>query len=389
MKKTLFLLLILLATTMVSCNQSPEKEQIKKLDKRCSELFPDDEPGAAVLVMIGDKVVFDKGYGIADIETRAKIDGNTFFNIASVSKQFTATALLQLAEQGVISLDDPVSKYFPEYKAEFWKDIQLKHLLSHSSGVPDARGDIPRALKIKGDEVLATAYLHKLDTLHFQPGTAYEYINPTYVLCGIIAGIASGEGFVGYVDKHIFKPAGMKQTLYFDPKHQDLIPNMAHGYEYADVEDMPEERTADSTPNKEPKNWYEYDYGEETFFATRPDGGIYTSTHEFVEWEKALRANTVMSEASRINAQSPHTYVTDSPWSDYQNRPNTWYGYGWFIEPKTDTTKEVIYHTGDNGGFKILAARYPEDNALVLVFSNRADWDRYGLMQEIEEIFGF
>lgn len=374
---------------MASCTQSPEKEQAAKLDKLCAQLFPADEPGAAVLVMKGDKIVFDKGYGIADIETRAKIDGNTFFNIASVSKQFTATAVMQLAEQGVLSLEDPVSKYFPEFRGEFWKDVQLKHLLSHSSGVPDARGNIPRALKIKGDERLAMAYLPLLDSLHFQPGTAYEYINPTYVLCGTIVGLACGEPFVDYVDEHIFKPAGMKQTLYFDPKHQDLIPNMAHGYEYADVDDMPEERTADSAPSDEPKNWYEFDYGEETFFATRPDGGIYSSTHEFVQWEKALRANKVMSEASRIDAQSPHTYVTGSPWSEYQNRPNTWYGYGWFIEPKTDTTKEVIYHTGDNGGFKILAARYPEDNALVLVFANRADWDRYALMQQIEEIFGF
>ena len=384
---TLFLLISL--TMMVSCKQSPEKEQIAKLDALCSSLFPADEPGAAVLVMKGDKIVFDKGYGIADINTKKAIDGNTFFNIASVSKQFTAVAVLQLVEEGKMSLEDPVSKYFPEFKADFWKDVKIKHLLSHSSGVPDARGDIPRALKIKGDEALAMAYMMNLDSLHFQPGTAYEYINPTYVLSGTIVGLVSGQSFVDYVTEHIFRPAGMEQTLYFDPKHQDLIPNMAHGYEYADVENMPEERTADSAPSKEAKNWYEYDYGEETFFATRPDGGIYTSTHEFVQWEKALRANKVLSEASRVDAQSPHTYASDSPWSDYQNRPNTWYGYGWFIEPKTDTTKEVIYHTGDNGGFKILAARYPEDDALVLVFANRADWDRYPLMQQIEEIFGF
>ena len=374
---------------MVSCKQSNEKEQVAQLDNLCAQLFPDDEPGAAVLVMKGNKILFDKGYGIADIETRAKIDGNTFFNIASVSKQFTAVAILQLAEAGKLSLEDPVSKYFPEFKAPFWKDIQIKHLLSHSSGVPDARGGIPRELKLKGDEALAMSYLPDLDFVHFQPGTAYEYINPTFVMCGAIVEKVSGQPFAEYVTEHILRPAGMEHTQYFDPEHQDLIPNMAHGYEYADVEDMPEERTADSTPNKEPKNWYEYDYGEETFFATRPDGGIYSSTHEFVEWEKALRANKVMSKASRQDAQSPHTYVSGSPWSDYQNRPNTWYGYGWFIEPQTDTSKEVIYHTGDNGGFKILAARYPEDNALVLVFANRADWDRYELKQQIEEIFNF
>ena len=374
---------------MVSCKQNTQKEQLAKLDKLCTDLFPADEPGAAVLVMKGDDIIFDKGYGIADIDTKMPIDGNTFFNIASVSKQFTAVAILQLAEQGKLSLEDPVSQYFPEFKAPFWKDIQIKHLLSHSSGVPDARDGIPRELKITGDEKLAMSYLPDLDFLHFEPGTAYEYINPTFVLCGAIVEKVSGQSFSDYVAEHILRPAGMEKTLYFDPEHQDLIPNMAHGYEYADVEDMPEERTADSAPSKETKDWYEYDYGEETFFATRPDGGMYSSTHEFVEWEKALRANTVLSEASRIDAQSPHTFASDSPWSDYQNRPNTWYGYGWFVEPKTDTSKEVIYHTGDNGGFKILAARYPEDKALVLIFANRADWDRYPLMQQIEEIFGF
>ncbi len=388
MKKLVFFLLIPL-TLMVSCKNNPEKEQVAKLDKLCASLFPADEPGAAVLVLKGDDILFDKGYGIADIDTKVPIDGNTFFNIASVSKQFTAVAILQLAEQGKLSLDDPVSKYFPEFKAPFWKDIQIKHLLSHSSGVQDARGGIPRELKIKGDEALAMSYLPDLDFLHFQPGTAYEYINPTFVMCGAIVEKVTGQPFVDYVAENIFRPSGMAKTLYFDQAHQELIPNMAHGYEYADVEDMPEERTADATPSDTPKNWYEYDYGEETFFATRPDGGIYSSTHEFAEWEKALRANKVLSEASRVDAQSPHTYASDSPWSDYQNRPNTWYGYGWFIEPKTDTTKEVIYHTGDNGGFKILAARYPEDKALVLIFANRADWDRYEVMQQIEEIFGF
>ena len=163
---------------------------------------------------------------------------------------------------------------------------------------------------------------------------------------------------------------------------------------------MPEERTA-SEATAEPKNWYEYDLGEETFFATRPDGGLYTSTHEFVQWEKFLRKVDSLSttlqkkDLSPFNfhfsirsAWTPQVQVSGSPWSDYQNRPNTWYGYGWFIEPATDSTKTVIYHTGDNGGFKILAARYPEDDVLVLVFANRADWDRYALKQQIEQIFG-
>ena len=345
----------------------------QRLDAVCRRMFHQNEPGAALLVMIGDKVVFDRGYGFADMDTKQPIDGDTFFNIASVSKQFTAVAILQLASEGRLSLDDTASKYFPEFQADFWQKITLRHLLSHSSGIPDAR-NYPREIKIYGDEALSTEYMLTLDHLNFEPGTAYEYINPTFVLLGYVVEKVSSQPFTDYVEEHIFKPAGMAQTLYFDRDRQDLIPNMAHGYAFVD---------------EIPRRWAEYDFGEETFFATRADGGIYTSTHEFARWERALRSDSVLSQEYLQEAWTPQIEVSGSPWSDYQNRPNTYYGYGWFIEPATDSTNKVIYHTGDNGGFQILAARYPVSNALVLIFANRADWDRYALMQKIEGIFGF
>lgn len=335
-------------------------------------MFPAGEPGAAVLVMMADSVVFDRGYGIADLDTGVPIDGDTFFNIASVSKQFTAVAILQLASRGLLCLDDPVSRFFPEFEAGFWNEISVGQLMSHSSGIPDAR-NYPRDVKVNGDEALSVAYLDTLSFLHFAPGTAYEYINPTFVLLGYIIEKVSGQSFTDYMADNVFEPCGMSRTLYFDRDRQDLIPNMAHGYAYAD---------------EIPRRWFEYDFGEETFFATRPDGGIYTSTHEFVRWERALRCSRLLPEDCLQEAWTPRTYVSGSPWSDYQNRPNTWYGYGWFIEPATDSTQKVIYHTGDNGGFQILAARYPDTASLVLVFANRQDWDRYALMQRIEAIFG-
>ena len=392
MRKLLPLFILAIMTAACSNPKSAEtinqEEALAKVDELCTELFPADEPGAAVLVLKGDEVIFDKGYGLADLETKAPVNGDTFFNIASVSKQFTATSIMQLAEKGLLSLEDSVAMYHPEYESDIWKRVKVKHLISHTSGVPDARRGYTLEQRIHGDDVLAMEYLTKLDYLNFEPETNYEYINPTFVLAGDIVSKVSGKPFPEYVRENIFTPAGMEHALYFDPAIEDQIPNMAHGYEYADVSDMPEERTASTAEKDAPKNWYELDYGEETFFATKPDGGIYTSTHEFAQWEKALRNNTVMTEESRLMAQSPKTYVTGSQFSDYQNRENTWYGYGWFIEPATDSTSEVIYHTGDNGGFKILAARYPESNALVLIFANRADWDRYEVMQKFEEYLG-
>ncbi len=368
MKRILFSFLAL--ATLTACHQPAEPKAVHALDSICSALFPSDEPGAAVLVMRHDSVVFNRCYGLADLETREPVTDSTFFCIASVSKQFTSVAVLQQEEQGRLSLNDAVAQYFP-FPYAFWKEVRLRHLLSHSSGVPDDRGYLSREEKIRGTDSLSVAYLPNVKQLHFSPGSEYEYINPTFVLAGNIVEKVSGEEFGAYMQNHVFAPAGM-EAVYFDPDHQDLIPRMAHGY-------APEN---DGT-------WSEYDYGEETFFATRADGALYTSTRDFLKWEHALRGHKVLSEESLRKAWSPQIRVTGSEWSDYQNRPNTWYGLGWFIEPPTDSTKTVIYHTGDNGGFQILAARYPEDNGLVLVFSNRHDWDRYALMQQIEHLFDF
>ena len=397
MKKSLLYIIIAVAFIETSCREQATSYEVSRLDSICTSLFPADEPGAAVLIMRHDSILFSRGYGLADLETRQPIDENTFFNIASVSKQFTAVAILQLADAGLISLDDAVAQYFP-FRSAIWKEVRIRDLLSHSSGVPDERGYLSREERIYGTDSLAMAYLFTLDHLHFSPGSAYEYINPTYTLCGALIEKVTGLSFPDYMQQQVFAAADMK-AFYFDPANfPPKAPGLenisiAHAYEYADVSDMPEERTADATTSDTPKHWYEYDYGEETFFATRPDGGLYTSTRQFTHWEQALTPLNPLLITSLINvstlaeAWQPHTLVSGSPWSDYQNRPNTWYGYGWFIEPATDSTRTVIYHTGDNGGFKILAARYPDSDALVLVFANRADWDRYALKTQIEDLF--
>ncbi len=346
---------------LASCSPSLES----RLDRMLKPAFPEGQPGAVVLVMKGDSILYDKGFGLANIETGAHLDGDTPMNIASVSKQFTAVAVLQLVQEGKVSLEDPVSKYFPEFESGIWEEITLAHLLSHSSGVPDERDYLTQEQKIYADDTLSVEYMKKLDHRNFAPGTAYEYINPTFTLLGFLVERVSGEPYVEYMRKHIFQPSGMDKTAFFDRDNEN--PAAAHGY--ASGED----------------GWHELDFGEEAFFATRPDGGIYTSTHEFVKWEKALRNCTVLNKDLLELAMTPHTEASYSHWSDYQNRANTWYGYGWFIEPPKDGAPLRIYHPGDNGGFRILAARYPEQELLVLVFSNRADWDRYDLYMKLEK----
>lgn len=409
---------VLLSLFLTSCGpQGPKAGTASRIDALCSAVFEGapstsadslaagaaaatPQPGAAVLIMRGGRTLFEKCYGCADLETGAPITPATSFNIASVSKQFTAVAVLQLVEQGRISLDDPVSRYFPEFESDIWEKVRIRHLLSHSSGVPDARKGLTRQERIFGNDSLAVAYMISLDYLHFEPGTQYEYMNPTFVLLARIVERVSGEEFTQYVHDHIFAPSGMDATLYFDPAHQDLIPAMSHAYR-----------------QRREGTWKEYDYGEETFFATKPDGGIYTSIREFAKWEMAQRRSLVLKPETLADAQSAHILVSGSPWCDYQNRPDTWYGYGWFIEMpandpgtagETATARissgtgtagevaeagcslghhgKVVYHTGDNGGYQILAARYPTSKTLILIFANRSDWDRWQLLQDIEDL---
>jgi Beta-lactamase class C and other penicillin binding proteins len=417
--KYVFIMLsaIIITNTMNSCknNRSQTQTAIEAIDSLFKARYAingdtsiiRDYPGGAVLIMKGDSIIFDKGYGKANYKTNEAIDGNTFFNIASVSKQFTATAILKLQEEGKLNIQDSIKKYFPEFKADFFNKIKIKHLMSHSSGIPDERPRNDRNFVLTATDMQSMEYIKDLDHLDFEPGTEYEYMNPTFQLQYAIIEKLSGENFVDYMRKNIFDKAGMEKTLYFDASYEENIPHMAHGYildedsnnNSADSDLTPDAITAKEEAKKIAKEnssnnnnitkegplFIEYDYGEETFFATKADGGIYTSTHEFAQWEKALRNNLIISEKSKQEAHSPITTVSGSKYSSYQNRPYTSYGYGWFID-QTPGMPTKIYHTGDNGGFQIYAGRFPEKQLLILVFENRNDKDRWSMVTDIDNI---
>ncbi|MBR6414578.1 MAG: beta-lactamase family protein [Bacteroidales bacterium] len=375
MKNKIFGIVICIAAilSLVSCGQENAKV-CRELDTLFSSLFPENAPGAAVVMVKDGKIVFDKGYGLSDIETGAKVTDSTFFNICSVSKQFSSVALMLLSERGLLSLDDPVSKYFPEFEAEFFDRITLRHLLSHTSGIPDSRPrnqaqwekytsqnetiyssyrDFDRLC----EEEESCRYMVHLDSLAFEPGTAYEYQNPTYQLMLMIVEKVTGENFDSWMRKNVFDPAGMEKAVYFEPERE--IPNMAHGY-----------------IKGEGGTWEENDYGEANFFGTKADGGLYCSPLEFVDWDYALYHDKVMSSSSRETVHTPRI-PTDIPDTDY--------GYGWFIEHRVDRPMK-IYHTGDNGGFLIFEGRFPERDLFYLIFATHPEWDREGTVEIVDSV---
>ena len=370
-------------TAMVSCNNTPTltKDEIalQKVDSLFTERYaPQPNPGGAVLILKGDSIIFDKGYGIADTELNTQIDGNTFFNIASVSKQFTAVAILKLAQEGKLDINKSiydvhpnVNKYLPKDKNVF-KGVTVAHLMSHASGIPDSRPRTDRNFVLTCTDMQSIEYMKDLKELKFEPGTQYDYQNPTFQLLYVMIESLSGMPFEQYMKENIFTPAGMDESVYFQADRE--IPRMSHGY-------IPQN---DTIPAEE-KVFRQYDYGEESFFATKADGGIYTSTHEFAKWEKALRNNTILNAETTQAAHSPQNNVSGSEFCSYQNRPYTSYGYGWFIEDQPGMPRKV-YHTGDNGGYQIYAARFPEKDLLFLVFENRNDYSRWKMAEKLDAI---
>ena len=328
------LIIVLLSITIICTKSSLEINNqklpyITKFEKIIKDLFPENEPGAAVLIMKEGKILFEKYYGLSSLPNKTKVDSNSNFCIASISKQFTAVSILQLVSKGKVSLEEPLVTYFPEYTNPLWKKVKLKHLLSHCSGIPDARGYLNKTQKIYGDENLALEYLPNLTKLHFEPGSNYEYVNPTFVLIGRLIERITNKTFVDYVTENIFIPSGMNNTAYIFQ-----VKNECHAYEYDRDKGSGEESSGERPPG--PHDWYEFDYGEETFFATRPDGGLYSNPRDFIKWEKSL---PLILDKNLLNeAYKPHIKVTGSKWSDYQNRPGTYYGYGWFIEPEKKCT---------------------------------------------------
>lgn len=354
MKRVLCSLAVIAA---VSCSAD-----FTALDDICKEYFPDGEPGAAVIVKQNGKTVFSKCYGVADIETMSPVTPRTAFNIASVSKQFTAVAVMQLAEEGKLSITDPLSMYFPEYTDPLWQKVQIRHLMCHSSGIPDKR-NYPREVKIKGDDNLSIEYMQTLDTLNFEPGTSFQYINPTYVLLGKLVERVSGEPFEDYMRKHVFEPAGMRRTLYFGPEKD--IADMAHAYEKG-----------------ENGQWLEMDYGEDTFFATRPDGGIYSGTEDMAKWIPALLAGKVVSKETLSQMWTPQATMSGDDWKADGTAEGEWYGYGFGVGHKDGI--DSIFHSGGNGAFRSYEAYYPQTGTLFVILAARSDWDRTAILKIIE-----
>jgi CubicO group peptidase (beta-lactamase class C family) len=296
-----------------------------ELDAYFRAQFRPDEPGIAVLVAKGGRVVFAEGYGLADLGTREKITTRTLFNLGSLSKTFVASAILILQEHGKLSVDDPLSKYFPGFKRpELAAQVTLRHLLTHTSGLPDTRPvEAQRDFYLRAKDAENWYPITQADALEFEPGSKFAYSNPAYNALALVVEQVSGQPWQAFVHDQIFVPSGMRTSTITDGPHPEK--GVAHGYV----------RDGDT--------WKEQDYGEEPTFAAAGNGGVWSSVEELVQYEHALQAGRFLRPATVADARTVKTFA------NWAGEAPPMIGWSWFIRELEGTP--VVGHTGGQGGF--------------------------------------
>ena len=336
-----------LATPLMAQTTPQQEQAIATLIQR----YEGQAPGASLLVLKDGRAIVRRSYGYADLEAKSAATPATNYRLASVSKQFTAAAILLLAEDGKLSLDDPLRKWLPSLPPATGA-ITLHHLLSHTSGLVDYEEvmDADQDWQLHDADVLKL--MEGVDRLYFAPGSDYRYSNTGYCLLALVAEKASGLSFAEFLKTRIFDPLGMDNTRAF-VDGRSAVPNRAYGYSEVDGR---WQRTVQSNTS-----------------ATLGDGGIYSSIDDLAKWDAALYDERLLKAASLQLAFSPAT-KTGEPDVPY-------YGYGWRING------DALWHSGESIGFRNLILRYPKERLTVVLLSNRNDPEPYRTAVQIAALF--
>ena len=302
-------------------------------------------PGLAVGIYSHGTVLLAKGYGLSNVELNVPVKPETIFQSGSVGKQFVSAAIMMLVEEGKLSLDDSVTKFFPDAPAT-WKPILIKNLLSHTSGLseyesPDRTGPKgPFYLRLDFSEDELAAQIEKMP-IEWAPGEKWGYRNTNYVLLGIIIHKITGMVYADFLGERIFKPLGMNATRLISER--DIIPNRSAGYEI------------DARGELKNQEWV-----SPTFDSTA-DGALYFNVLDLAKWDEALYGTKLLKQSS-----------LDRIWTVYplnDGKPNpAGYGFAWSIGDQNGHKR--IEHGGAWQGFTCQIARYPDDGATVVVLTN-------------------
>jgi len=306
-----------------------------------------------VLVLKDGQTVYKASFGIKNIDPIDSLDTEAMFRLASVSKQFTAAAILQLQEKGLLNIDQNMKDFIPELPYE---GISIRNLLNHVSGLPDYEALMDENWKpelayndperlMSGNKDIIAMMVEKTPEIEFEPEEKWEYSNTGYVFLATIVSRVSGMPFDQYIQEHIFKPAEMNNSVVYrykttiDPE----LPNRVFGYRTG----LDGKRIAEDIHYVNP---------------VQGDGGIYASLEDLKKWDRILYTDKIINEASKNEAFSPFVL---------KNGDTTNYGFGWFLD-KSLSGKKVVAHTGGWVGFRTIIYREIEENNSFIILTNNS-----------------
>ena len=304
-------------------------------------------PGASVLVIRDGQPVFRRSYGLANLEDNVAATPSTNYRLASITKQFTAACILLLAEDGKLSLDDPVKRWLPSLPAAA-DTVTLRHLLSHTSGLIDYEDVMPENLTGQLHDADVLRILEGQDRGYFAPGSGYRYSNSDYALLALIVGRASGQDFASFLRQRIFQPLGMDNTVALE-EGRSTVAQRAYGH------------------SEIGGRWLRTDQSSTS--AVLGDGGIYSSIDDLAKWDAALYDERLLKKSS-LNLAFSRAASTTEPDVPF-------YGFGWRING------DSVWHSGESIGFRNVIVRYPKQRLSVVVLTNRNDPEPYKTALEI------
>lgn len=344
------LLLFLVPMSHAADQPSAVESRIDALMNR----YHGDVPGASLLVLRDGRALLRKSYGLSNLEEHVAATPATNYRLASVTKQFTAASILLLAEDGKLSLDDPLRKWLPTLPPVA-DAMTIRQVLSHMSGLIDYEDVIAPTMTAQLHDADVLKILESQNRTYFAPGSSYRYSNSGYSLLALIVGKSSGKDFATFLKERIFQPLGMTHTVAFE-QGISTVENRAFGY------------------SEENGRWIRTDQSQTS--AVLGDGGIYSSTDDLAKWDAALYDSTLLSVSSRQLAFTPVTGTDD---------PTVRYAMGWRVTPER-VGGSTLWHSGETMGFRNVIIRYPQHHFTVILLTNRNDPEPYQTARSIAQL---
>jgi len=388
---TVLILSVLLAAGCKQTTPPPSSPLEASLDSLFTSLIAEDEPGAFVNVTQRDTAIYNHGFGLARLDTKEPIDENTLFNLSATTKMTTSIGVMKLVEDGCLSLDDPMSKLFPDLKAPIYDRVKLCHVLSSSTGLPNT---LPKTYReweeyinshstvfaeqkdflLYGDDTEYTRYLDSITVLLYEPGSRAAsgiiLSDPPFMLIPGLIESVTHTGYDKWMLDNILKPDNDSHATFANFNIEET-PHISHAYA---PEDYASSNKIYLSGNRK---WAEYDYGEAPFFLSKGDNGLFISGRGYMAWRKKLFDGKIISMASLNTVYSP---VASNP-----DRPFEKHGLGMNIIFDGNHRKKH-YMLGRNGGYATIIGYFPDERLTYIVFMNRSDIDIEELMQKIDSI---